>query len=309
MSGDEESLRAVLDQGEAERLALKGELVSRAHAFTTGTQKAVDLLTIKRSEIAAIEREIRLQDAREDGAERTLDVARRLASRGYVSRLQLRQYEDAALDAGQKTAALQQRKAELEGDAEEFREEPARLRDEFVTARSGIDQKLSQLEQRRTQAQAAWRFVIRAPVDGQIADLQVRAGDVTRQNQFQVAVVPTSSNLEAELFVPSQGVGPLRVGQLVHVHYDAYPYQLYGYGLASIASVSKTSIPSSDAPVHLSTDEPVYRVVLELARPSLLSKGRHTIELRAGMTLRADIVLDREPLWRGLIKLFNPDPE
>lgn len=302
-SGDQQAQANVLNALSDEDSNLKDELASTQRKFELDQARSASELSGKIGELEQLDHDIHLQSERGRVVEQTLKDVRVLASRGYVSKLQLRQYQDEVLDAEQKLAVLQQEKATLAADVKSLTSEPARLRAQFDANLSNLRQRSAQLTQRRLQAQAADRFILRAPTDGQVADVQVRPGEISRHDQFQMAIIPAKTFITAELFVPSSGVGLLRSGQSVHVRYDAYPYQQFGYGAATITSISRTSIRADEAPIRLGTNEPVYRVALRLIRPRELSQDLHgrDLELRSGMTLSADILLERQPLWRAFL--------
>lgn len=302
-SGDQQAQTNVLKALSDEDSDLKDELLSTQRKFELDQARSESELGGKVGELKQLEHDIALQSERGRVVEQTLKDVRLLASRGYVSKLQLRQYQDDALDTQQKLAVLRQERATLEADVQSLRSEPARLRAQLDANLSNLRQRSAQLTQRRLQAQAADRFILRAPADGQVADVQVRPGEISRRDQFQLAIIPAKTFITAELFVPSSGVGLLRPGQTVHVRYDAYPYQQFGYGAATVSSISRTSIRADEAPIRLGTNEPVYRVALKLVQPRQLSRdfrGRD-LELRSGMTLSADILLEQQPLWRAFL--------
>ena len=120
-------------------------------------------------------------------------------------------------------------------------------------------------------------------------------------NQLQLEIVPPSSSLRAELFVPSRAIGFVREGQRVSIRYAAFPYENFGRYAGTIVEISKNILTSADtpsAPVELK--QPAYRVTATLDRQDIDAYGKR-MPLQAGMLLEGDIVLDRRSLMKWVL--------
>ena len=114
-----------------------------------------------------------------------------------------------------------------------------------------------------------------------------------------VTIVPHGSKLEVWLYATSRGVGGARPGQEVRLPFDAFPYQRYGPGRGTVTEVSQVPTEPANLDPGLGIEEPVFRVrvrIDELA-PRIPTDRR---ALRPGMTLHANLVLERRSLWQVL---------
>ncbi len=122
--------------------------------------------------------------------------------------------------------------------------------------------------------------------------------------QPMVAVLPAASTLQAELWIPTQAVGFIRAGEQVVIRYRAYPYQKFGQYFGRVQQVSRSSLSPSEVNKATGKDikEASYRVLVRLESQHVQVYGRPET-LRPGMTLDADILLDRRRLFEWL---FDP---
>jgi membrane fusion protein len=226
--------------------------------------------------------------------------AGRLAAAGAGTQ---RQVEDSR-------SALLARRAELE-----------QIQEKLIAQREAIRTADSQIVQRGLEAQrggadlAAQRaalggqrdalarqgeITLTAPVAGEIGDIAGEIGQRARPEAALVTIVPAGSRLEIWLYAPTRAIGFVRPGQNVRLHFDAFPYQKYGSGRGRVVAVSRVAIEPSSLDPSLGIQEPVFRirVALDEAVPALPDAS-----LRPGMTLSANLVLERRSLWEIL---FDP---
>src|SRR3546814_8338912 len=85
-----------------------------------------------------------------------------------------------------------------------------------------------ELDQRRLDIAGTRSIVLTAPIDGQVAALQSRAGQAVGPDRPVMVVLGDDARLDVELFAPSRAIGFARVGERVRLMYDAFPYQQFG---------------------------------------------------------------------------------
>jgi membrane fusion protein len=140
-------------------------------------------------------------------------------------------------------------------------------------------------------------------------------GQTVAAGQRLLSVLPAGSFLQAELWLPSRAAGFLETGNRVVLRYPAFPYQKFGQKGGRILEVSRSATAAAELTILLgrTISEPLYRVLVELDEQSVNAYGRPEA-LKAGMTVDADILLDRrcliewvlEPLYG--ISLSLPEP-
>jgi len=158
------------------------------------------------------------------------------------------------------------------------------------------------LAEQRAEIARADRLALTAPISGQVGDVSIEVGQRARPDQSLVTIVPRNSSLEVWLYAPSRAVGFARPGQQVRLLFDAFPYQKYGAGRGTVTAVSRVPTEPSNLDSNLGIEEPVFRlrVRIDQLAPRIPLDRR---ALRPGMTLTANLVLERRSLWEVL---FGP---
>lgn len=223
-----------------------------------------------------------------------------LAASGYLSRLQLDERQQQFLAQRGDLVALRSEAASVRGGIEELR---AQIRDwpaKQAVLHASTDVELSLLQQKRIELSSAQRFVERAPVAGVVASLQAVAGQVPAANAPLLSLMPEGASLQAELLVPTRAAGFIRPGDEVRLQIEAFPFERFGFVMGRVASTSRAVLKPGEFLAPIEFREAVYRVRVAMSRDHVLAYGKR-MPLQPGMVLRADVVLDRKPLWRQLM--------
>jgi membrane fusion protein len=173
--------------------------------------------------------------------------------------------------------------------------ETSRSRSVLLAQRAALAQQQAELA--RTDS-----LVLTAPISGQVGDVSTEVGQHARPDRSLVTIVPRGSRLEVWLYAPSRAVGFARPGQQVRLLFDAFPYQKYGAGRGTVTAVSRVPTEPTNLDTNLGIEEPVFRlrVRIDEMAPHIPVDQR---AMRPGMTLTANLVLERRSLWEVL---FNP---
>lgn len=249
--------------------------------------------------IGSLERQRALAAGQIGLAQAALARATRLASQGAGTQ---RQVEDSRVN-------LLARRAELESANERLLTQREALRAvEAQLAQRGLETSRSQsvlgaqraaLAEQREQLLRTDRVVLTAPVAGEVADVSAEVGQRARPERSIVTIVPADSQLEIWLYAPSRAVGFARPGQQVRLLFDAFPYQKYGAGQGVVTAVSNAAVEPANIEAELGIEEPVFRVRVRIdgLPPRVADAAR---AMRPGMTLTANLVLERRGLWEVL---------
>ncbi|HEX8483310.1 MAG TPA: HlyD family efflux transporter periplasmic adaptor subunit [Allosphingosinicella sp.] len=251
--------------------------------------------------IASLERQRTIAAGQIRLAEATARRSIQLAGEGAGTQ---RQVEDGR-------AALLARRAELESLTERIiTQRDALSQVEARIAQRGIeaDRSRSEIVARRAalaeQGAALKRtdqLVLTAPVAGEVGDVATEIGLRAKPDTSLVTIVPEGSSLEVWLYAPSRAIGFVRPGQQVRLNFDAFPYQRFGIGRGTVTAVSRVPVEASAIDSDLGITEPVFRIRVRLDRmPPRATRGQ---ALRPGMTLSANLVLERRSFWEII---FNP---
>lgn len=246
-------------------------------------------------ELKQIEESVETQNERLNLAKSRMSAAEILKKRNHMSVVdyektkeefltQKQQYQELIRLKSSKETALKQAKAELD-------QLPLRTQTRIQEIEGGI----SDLKQREVELKGRRKSQIRSPIAGQVTSLQAQQGQ-WQANIPLMTILPDQAYFQAELFVPSRAIGFIEIGQPVKIRYDAFPYQRYGIYQGKVTSVSKNVFhPQELGPIPIEVNEPVYRVIVTLDQ-QFVSAYAKQFKLQSGMSLEADIILDKQSL-------------
>jgi membrane fusion protein len=254
-----------------------------------------------RAAIASLERQRAIAAGQIALAEAATRRATQLAGEGAGTQ---RQVEDSR-------ATLLARRSDLEGINERLivQREALRAIDNQVAERS-LEASRSQsliaaqraaLAEQREALLRTHQLVLTAPIEGEVGDVSAEVGQRARPDTSLVTIVPRDSRLEVWLYAPSRAIGFVRPGQEVRLLFDSFPYQTHGAGRGRVTEVSRVPTEPGAIDAQLGVEEPVFRI--RVAIDQLAPRASAERQLRPGMTLSANLVLERRSLWQVL---FNP---
>jgi membrane fusion protein len=253
--------------------------------------------------IASLERQRGLAAGQARLAESATRRSSRLAAEGAGTQRQVEDSRSALLARRTEIEALNER---LVAQREALRSLDSQIAQRGIEAQRSAAEIAAQraaLAEQRAGLSRLDQIILTAPVAGEISDVSTEIGQHARPDASLVTIVPRGSRLEVWLYAPSRAIGFVHPGEEVRLYFDAFPYQKYGSGHGTVTAVSRVPIEPSALDSALGIQEPVFRirVAIDEAVPRLA--GGAAARLRPGMTLSANLVLERRSLWEVL---FNP---
>lgn len=249
-----------------------------------------------------------------------------LAAEGFLSTAQAQQKDEELLDLQGRERGGQRTLVTLEREQQTVRAELMAIRSALDTTLAQLDRGVAQLEQERAELEARAGLTITAPREGHVSALPVHAGQSVQAGQTLVTVAPHAGDgesngtgsgrdteprarLTAQLYASSRAVGFIQPGQTVWLRYAAYPFQKFGMAQGQVLHVSPTPIAPEDLPTGqgqalvsaAQANEPLYRIDVGLERQVIAAYGRD-VPLRAGMSLDADVTLEKRRIWEWLLE-------
>ena len=216
-----------------------------------------------------------------------------VVERGFISKIEYERRRQALLGAREDLNRLQQQiaanRAEILKTGDERSQAVLVGANDQASARSTLEV----LGQQRTKAEGESSYSIEAPVTGRVTTVQASPGRTVDPSVPLMVIIPEGEPLRADLFVTSRAIGFVRRGQEVRLLYDAFPYQRFGSYVAHIDTISRLAIAGAETGAPFLIKEPVYRVTATLAEQRVDARGE-AVTLQPGMTLAADIVLERQ---------------
>ena len=254
------------------------------------------------AEISQLRAQLKLQNDRLEVANSDLNAGQQLHAKGYMTTVDLRRRQMAALEQQQVLSTLDQQIAAKQNQLIETRSTLSQLPTVMAQKVQVLRNDLSAADQRIAEIQGRRAYVIRAPVAGRVSTLQATVGQNAHPQRLQLEIIPEEAALQAELFITARAIGFVEPGQPVRLLFEAFPYQHFGTYRGQVVKVSQTILTSTDTGGPIKLNEPAYRVIASLERQDIDVHGKK-IALQPDMLLRADILLE----WRSLMSwLLSP---
>lgn len=288
-------------------LERQDEALARQQELTSvlGTSESQALADQRASLIASIEsleRQRSLAAAQISLAEAGTRRALRLAAEGAGSQRQVEESRAATLARRAEVESIQER---IITQRETLRAIAGQMAQRGIQASRGQSEVAAQravLAEQRAALLRTDRLTLTAPVSGQVGDVSAQVGQRARPDASLVTIVPRGSRMEVWLYAPSRALGFVDPGQDVRLLFDAFPFQKYGSGRGTVTEVSSVPIEPGAIDPALQIQEPVFRIRVAIDEVAPRVPGAES-RLRPGMTLTANLVLERRKLWEVL---FNP---
>ena len=231
------------------------------------------------------------------------DIRRQLQERQTGSRLTYLEARIERLRMRDDLTALQDRERESEHElrgvqadraafVDEWRRKTAEELVEQTRQRATLVEQIAKAERRRS------LVTLTAPVDAVVLEVAKRSvGSVVREAEPLVTLVPADVPLELEAEIPSRDIGLVRIGDVVRVKLDAFPFQRHGTVPGEIRTISAdafTRDPTQAAASPINPDGPrpaagaVFRARIHLTDTRLEAVPAGTL-LSPGMAASAEI--------------------
>jgi membrane fusion protein len=314
--------------------ALLGQqLAVRQQALEAERRARVDQQRDKQREIEArlanlsaeqnqLDEEMALATRRRTLAQSTVAKYEALERNGFVSAAQVQQKVEEGLDLETRLSTLRRSMLDLRADRIGLTAQRKQLDADLAAALAQLDQSSAAIRQEMAQQASRSRILVKAPEDGVLTTITNDPGQSVAAGQVLATLIPSGTasdgagdRLEVHLYAPSGTVGFVRLGQPVLVRYRAFPYQKFGLYRGKVSAISKTPLAPNELPSNIAStvltyaqagargagNEGLYRVKVAMARQSVSVYG-HDQPLAAGMTLEADLVLERRSIWEWIFE-------
>lgn len=116
-------------------------------------------------------------------------------------------------------------------------------------------------------------------------------------------IEPIDDEYDAIVLASSSAIGFASVGDVVMLHYAAYPYQDHGVFEGKIEAIDTVAQLPSAISAPISIDEPIYRVYAKVDQ-NPKSKGGDELRLVSGMLFEAKIIAEEKPLLYWMLSPF-----
>lgn len=143
-------------------------------------------------------------------------------------------------------------------------------------------------------------YTIRSPISGIVDNIFENEGRQVFPGAPIITISKPNEELIARLVIPAKSSGFLSNGLKVFLRLDAFPYQRYGVIPGTIVRVSKSPINPNQIEMPISPSESFFIADVKLDN-SRSSNTTSPINLKIGMTLQAEIIIERHSLMSYLL--------
>lgn len=286
---------------ERQQTSLKQTIQSEQKRRTNQTEKLKTTAKGLKRSIHALHRSLSVARKQLKLARQSYRDLSNLNSAHYISKNRYRKAQTHLLQAQQQVDELQQKLVDKHNRLDQNRYQ---FQSVVINTEQKIEQVQSQIsgiDRQLIKQQVQGEYSVEAPTSGTVSTLQAVVGQTANPHQPLVSIIPAGGHLQAQLYVPSRAIGFVRTGLPVEMRYNAFPYQRFGSHRGKIVQVAKSILAPKEVPAPIQLKQPVYRVTAQLDHSYIQAYGKR-LPLTAGMLLKADIVLDRRPLYQWLFK-------
>lgn len=138
------------------------------------------------------------------------------------------------------------------------------------------------------------RLRAKAHFSGIVHNLSIEKGSVITSGASVMQITPGDGVLHAEVSIPAQEIGMIRVGQTTHTTFTSFDFSRYGSIPGTLASLAPTSVKDEQGEI-------LYMATIEFDRTNL-KENLSGPEIRSGMTMIADIKIGEKTVAEYLLK-------
>ncbi|MBS0287637.1 MAG: HlyD family efflux transporter periplasmic adaptor subunit [Proteobacteria bacterium] len=253
-----------------------------------------------KTEIGQISQNLKTQQDKVHILESRVEAGKKLLDSKNISQLEYQKMVEELINQKQRYQELLSAKSSKESTIIQAKSELEQLPIKSKSRINELENNISELKQRQAEIKGRRSLEIRAPITGTITGIQAREGQTATNNAPLLAIIPKGAVMQAELFVPSRAIGFISPGQTVRIRYEAFPYQRFGIYEGKVTVISKHVLLPQELPIPLELKEPVYRVTVLLSQQNVMAYGKD-FPLQAGMSLDADIILEKQTLFKWIL--------
>jgi membrane fusion protein len=291
-----EQILSILRQ---QRSLLLQQITAEQARVASERERLTRLLASYQIEQESILTQIAVQKEQIKLANSQIAPAAELRSKGLLSNREYSARVSELLQQQQKLDSLTQQLLKLRNQMSESQYTLAQLPTTMGEKIQTLRNALAETEQKLSEANGNTAYAVRSPTAGKISLLTSSAGERADPKHVQLEIIPNNGALQAELLVPPRAIGFITAGESVRIRYDAFPYQEFGVHSATVNEVSQTMLTDLTGPIRL--EAPAYKVTAALDAFDIDVHSRR-VALQPDMTLKADVILEKRPLYRWLLE-------
>jgi membrane fusion protein len=252
------------------------------------------------AEIEQLDQELAVQRERVRAKTEIYDRHAQAQAQGFLSPLALQQKYDELLDYKARLQTMQRSRLGLVRDLESARVQLDTASERNALAHSQLARQSADVKQDLVTREANQRTLVTAPQDGVVAAVLAEPGQRVDRDTM-LTIVPSQSQLEVQVMLPSSAIGFVREGDPVTLKFDAFPYERYGSVRGRIREISHASLAGQESGDAAAAAKPDNGFRVRILLPSqYFTAGRQRFALRPGMKVDTQFVQERRSLLAWL---------
>ena len=170
-----------------------------------------------------------------------------------------------------------------------------------------IKSEISILKAKNTEAKVLLNYKsIRAPVDGLVFDLKPTSTGFAAQSSEPILKIVPFNELEADVLIPSNKIGFVRIGMPAEISIDSFPSSDFGVLKGEVLSIGSDALLLNS---KNQTNMYQFPATIKIENQQLLLKDNSVLPLQVGMSLRANLKLRRVSYLQLLLGSFKDKSE
>lgn len=303
-----ETQTRLLDSLDSQKEALMSNLKRNAQAQATlNTQFEKRKLALS-TQLGTLHEQRELVQQRKELAQTNEARYKRLMQRDFISKEAYEEKKQALLEIEFAAKQLQKEINTIQQQLLALSVENLQQQDSLTKEANDYSRHLAQIEAQIVDTKTKQEVILKSPQDGIIATVFLEKDQTAQAQQPILAIVPSDAHYEANIYIPSQQMGFIEVGQKVYLRYSAYPYQKFGQYHAEIIEIARTSAllnELTDTSIPFYHNQSVYHIRAALEKEYIIAYGNQ-VPLMAGMQFEADIMQDKRYIYEWIVEpLFS----
>ena len=231
---------------------------------------------------------------------------RDLVDKGITLERSFEAAEQSYMQNKQELESLRRQRVQLESAASDVRFKLDGFDAAAAITLGEMRQRIATLKEQLAQAEARRAIVIPAPANGTVAAVLAHSGQLVAAGTPLVSILPSGEKMEVQLLADSKAIGFVREGAPVLLRYTAFPYQKFGQYSGRVKKVSRVTLRQGEAnadamAAQIKQTQAQYRITVQPDRSNVMAYGKLE-QLRAGMSVEADLLLDTRPLYQWIFE-------
>jgi membrane fusion protein len=259
-------------------------------------------------EIDSLNKEIGLQAKQVKTMKRLAESMRPLFEKRIIPEFEYQQQVSAHIEQQARLEALKRQLLTLKSRHKEILNEVHSVQLHAKADQSALERTLLTTQQQSLVQRGSHLNYIRAPVSGIVSNILIDVGRQLDSGESLATLLPHGINLDIQVYIPSNAIGFLKAGQQVNLRYDAFPYQKFGVYAGELTEMTHVDVPLQELQMrfpHLMQKYQgmtFFRATVQPDSQTIQAYGK-PVSLKAGLTLEADIQLERKRLIEWI---FDP---